>query len=268
MKTILSKAIAAIFSNARGRNLDRNQPNGVGMSYFMSGRFFRSMPSARNLRWVLLCVVFQVVVLPRCAGQNNNLKLCRLKYNGGGDWYSSRTALPNLCRYANSHIGTSLATTEATAEVGSTDIFRYPFCFLTGHGNVVFSDQEASNLRTYLIAGGFLHICDNYGMDPFIRREMKKVFPELTFQVVPFNHPIYQGPFTFNSGLPKVHQHDGKAPIGYGLFWEGRLVCFYDYECDLGNGWEDPEVYKDPVEIREKALKMGCNLIYQAFIAK
>ena len=215
-----------------------------------------------------LWVGFQLIGLPSAAGQSNQLKLCRLKYNGGGDWYSSRTALANLSQYANSHIGTNLATTEAIAEVGSTDIYRYPFCFLTGHGNVVFSDQEAGNLRNYLIAGGFLHICDNYGIDPFIRREMKKAFPELTFQAVPFNHPIYHGPYSFNNGLPKIHQHDGKSPIGYGLFWEGRLICFYDYECDLGNGWEDPEVYKDPIEIREKALKMGCNLIYQAFIAQ
>ena len=222
----------------------------------------------KRFRLVALILFVAWQGLPRCAGQTLPIKLCRLKYNGGGDWYSSRTALPNLSRYANSHIGTNLATTEAIAEVGSADIFRYPYCFLTGHGNVIFSDVEAANLRSYLIAGGFVHICDNFGIDPFIRREMKKVFPELTFQVVPFNHPIYQGPFTFPNGLPKVHQHEGKPPVGYGLFWEGRLVCFYDYECDLGNGWEDAEVYKDPVEIREKALKMGCNLIYQAFIAQ
>ena len=225
-----------------------------------------SIKSPRGL-WIFgLLLGLQWIGLPRCAGQPNPLKLCRLKYNGGGDWYSSRTALPNLAKFANSHIGTNLAATEAIAEVGSTDIFRYPYCFLTGHGNVVFSDQEAANLRNYLIAGGFLHICDNYGIDPFIRREMKKTFPELTFQAIPFHHPIYQAPYSFSNGLPKVHQHDGKAPIGYGLFWEGRLICFYDYECDLGNGWEDPEVYKDPTEIRDKALKMGCNLIYQAFI--
>ena len=221
----------------------------------------------RQLLTIAMAIGFQLIGLPRAEGQANQLKLCRLKYNGGGDWYSSRTALPNLSQYANSHIGTNLAATEAIAEVGSTDIFRYPFCFLTGHGNVVFTDQEAANLRNYLIAGGFLHICDNYGIDPFIRREMKKVFPELLFQVVPFNHPIYHAPYTFSNGLPKVHQHDGKAPMGYGLFWEGRIICFYDYECDLGNGWEDPEVYKDPIEIREKALNMGCNLIYQAFTA-
>ncbi|GDX50534.1 hypothetical protein LBMAG26_13930 [Bacteroidota bacterium] len=225
-----------------------------------------SIKSPRGL-WIFgLLLGLQWIGLPRAAGQPNPLKLCRLKYNGGGDWYSSRTALPNLAKFANSHIGTNLAATEAIAEVGSTDIFRYPYCFLTGHGNVVFSDQEAANLRNYLIAGGFLHICDNYGIDPFIRREMKKTFPELTFQAIPFHHPIYQAPYSFSNGLPKVHQHDGKAPIGYGLFWEGRLICFYDYECDLGNGWEDPEVYKDPTEIRDKALKMGCNLIYQAFI--
>lgn len=196
------------------------------------------------------------------------VQLCRIKYSGGGDWYSSRTALSNLAKYANAQIKTGIQTTEAIAEVGSSDIFRYPYCFLTGHGNVVFSESDASNLRKYLMAGGFLHICDNFGMDPFIRREMKKVFPELIFSLVPFQHEIYQTPYNFTQGLPKIHQHEGKSPMGYGLFWEGRLICFYDYECDLGNGWEDAEVYNDPQEIREKALKMGCNILYQAFTGR
>ena len=202
------------------------------------------------------------------SNQPKPLGLCRLKYNGGGDWYSSRTALTNLAKFANTAIHTQLNTQEATAEVGSTDLFRFPFVFMTGHGNVVFSNAEANNLRNYLISGGFLHICDNFGLDPFIRREMKKVFPELTFQAVPFSHPIYNGPFSFPSGLPKIHEHEGKPPIGYGLFWEGRLVCFYDFECDLGNGWEDAEVYKDPESIRTQALRMGANLIHYAFTQK
>ena len=200
--------------------------------------------------------------------QPKPLGLCRLKYNGGGDWYSSRTALNNLAKFANAAIHTQLNTQEAIAEVGSTDLFRFPFVFMTGHGNVVFSDAEANNLRNYLISGGFLHICDNFGLDPFIRREMKKVFPELTFQAVPFSHPIYNGPFNFPNGLPKIHEHEGKPPVGYGLFWEGRLVCFYDFECDLGNGWEDAEVYKDPEAIRTQALRMGANLIHYAFTQK
>jgi hypothetical protein len=200
--------------------------------------------------------------------QPKPLGLCRLKYNGGGDWYSSRTALANLAKFANAAIHTQLNTQEAIAEVGSTDLFRFPFVFMTGHGNVVFSDAEANNLRNYLISGGFLHICDNFGLDPFIRREMKKVFPELTFQAVPFSHPIYNGPFNFPNGLPKIHEHEGKPPVGYGLFWEGRLVCFYDFESDLGNGWEDAEVYKDPEAIRTQALRMGSNLIHYAFTQK
>ncbi|MFZ9513666.1 MAG: DUF4159 domain-containing protein [Bacteroidia bacterium] len=196
------------------------------------------------------------------------LALARLKYNGGGDWYSSRTALINLAKFANQQLQTHLATNESLVEVGSSDLYRYPFVFMTGHGNVVFSEAEASNLRNYLISGGFLHICDNFGMDPFVKREMKKVFPELTFQIVPFSHPIYHGAFNFPSGLPKVHEHEGKPPVGYGLFWEGKLVCFYDYECDLGNGWEDPEVYKDSEAVRQQALRMGANLIQYAFTQK
>jgi len=191
-------------------------------------------------------------------------KLARLQYGGGGDWYSSRTALPNLAQYCNRQIATRFQPEEAVVQVGSSDLFQYPFAFLTGHGNVVFSESEAANLRLYLESGGFLHICDNYGLDAFVRREMKKVFPELEFRLVPFSHPIYKGPFAFSTGLPKVHEHDGKSPQGWGLFVGDRLVCFYDYQCDLGNGWEDPEVYNDPEAIRIKALQMGANLVAYA----
>lgn len=191
-------------------------------------------------------------------------KLARLQYGGGGDWYSSRTALPNLALYCNLQIATRFQREEAVVQVGSSDLFQYPFAFLTGHGNVVFSESEAANLRLYLESGGFLHICDNYGLDAFVRREMKKVFPELEFRLVPFSHPIYKGPFPFSAGLPKVHEHDGKSPQGWGLFLGDRLVCFYDYQCDLGNGWEDAEVYNDPEAIRIKALQMGANLVAYA----
>ena len=198
-------------------------------------------------------------------GTSQNLSIARLKYNGGGDWYSSRTALPNLAKFCNENIATSLSRKEAIVEVGSADLFKYPFVFLTGHGNVVFSDFEASQLRQYLESGGFLHICDNYGMNDYIRREMKKVFPNQEFKLVPFSHPIYQISYQSPTGLPKVHIHDDKPPQGFGIFIEGRLVCFYDFECDLGNGWEDQEVYNDPESIRLKALKMGANLIQFAF---
>jgi len=193
------------------------------------------------------------------------IKIARVKYNGGGDWYSSKTALKNLIRFSNQRIGTQIHPEEATVSLQSEDLFLHPFIFLTGHGNIVFNDAESTNLRNYLIGGGFLHLCDNYGMDPYIRREMKKVFPELDFTVVPFSHPVYQQPFNFKNGLPKVHEHNGKSPVGYGLFWKNRLICFYDYECDLGNGWEDAETYNDDPMVRERALQMGCNLIHFAF---
>ena len=201
-------------------------------------------------------------------GASQNISLARLKYNGGGDWYSSRTALPNLAQFCNENIGTSLSTKEAIVEVGSEDLFKYPFVFMTGHGNVIFSDFEAALLRQYLESGGFLHICDNYGMNDYIRREMKKVFPEHEFKLVPFSHPIYQNSYPFPTGLPKVHKHDDKPPQGFGIFIKGKLVCFYDYESDLGNGWEDQEVYNDPESIRLQALKMGANLIQFAFHGK
>ncbi len=195
----------------------------------------------------------------------SNLHLARVKYKGGGDWYSSKSALNNLAKFCNQELKTNLNIQEKVVELNSEDLFKFPFLFLTGHGNVIFSEQEASNLRQYLIAGGFLHICDNYGLNDFIRREMKKVFPELEFVEVPYKHPIYHQKFSFPKGLPKIHEHDGKRPQGFGLLYEGRLVCFYDYESDLGNGWEDPEVYNDPPEIRLKALQMGANLVQFAF---
>ncbi len=162
------------------------------------------------------------------AQSSPKIQIARVKYAGGGDWYSSKTALKNLTKFCNFRIKTNLKEDEVIVEVGSEQLFNFPFLFLTGHGNVIFSEADAKNLRNYLVSGGFLHICDNYGMDLFIRREMKKVFPELEFKPVPFNHPIYHQQFQFNNGLPKVHEHDGKPPIGYGLFWEGKLVCFYD----------------------------------------
>jgi hypothetical protein len=194
-----------------------------------------------------------------------SLKIARLKYNGGGDWYANKTSLPNLISFCNKQLDVNLAPEEDIVEVGSSEIFSYPFIHLTGHGNIVLSDQEAKNLRNYLIAGGFLHADDNYGLDKFFRREMKKVFPELNFVEIPFSHPIYHQKFNFSSGLPKVHEHDNKPPQGFGLIYEGKLVCFYTYECDLGNGWEDQEIYNDPETTRQKALQMGANILQFAF---
>ena len=192
-------------------------------------------------------------------------QLAVLKYNGGGDWYANPTAVPNLVKFCNSNIGTNIGLEVPNVEVGSPDIFSYPWLDITGHGNIVFGAQEAQNLRNYLVGGGFLHISDNYGLDKFIRPAMKTVLPELEFTELPFAHPVYHQKFDFPRGLPKVHEHDGKAPQGFGLFWEGRLVCFYDVECDLGDGWEDAGVHNDSEENRKKALQMGANLVQYVF---
>ncbi|WP_430304385.1 DUF4159 domain-containing protein [Splendidivirga corallicola] len=197
--------------------------------------------------------------------QKSSLKIAKLKYNGGGDWYANKTALPNLIIFCNSNLKTNISREEEIVEIGSPEIFLYPFIYMTGHGNVVFSASEAQNLRNYLVSGGFLHIDDNYGLDQFVRLEMKKVFPELDFVELPFDHPIYHQKYHFNEGPPKIHEHDGKPPQGFGIIYEGRLVCFYSYESDLGNGWEDQSIYNDPEETRRLALEMGANIISFAF---
>lgn len=196
--------------------------------------------------------------------QQGSFKIAKLKYNGGGDWYANKTSLPNLIKFCNQNLRMNIAPEEEVVEVGSPELLSYPFVHLTGHGNVVFAEAEAENLRKYLIGGGFLHIDDNYGLDKFIRTEMKKVFPELEFVELPFSHPVYHQKFDFPKGLPKVHEHDNKTPQGFGLIYKGRLVCFYSYECDLGNGWEDQEIYNDPEEKRQLALQMGANLLSYA----
>jgi hypothetical protein len=197
-----------------------------------------------------------------------SFQIALLKYNGGGDWYANlATSLPNLIKFCNDNLGTNINPEQAIVDAGSPEIFNYPFVHMTGHGNIVFSDQEAQNLRNYLIAGGFLHIDDNYGMDKFIRPQMKKVFPELELVELPFSHPVYHQKFDFKNGLPKIHEHDEKAPQGFGLVYEGRLVCYYSVETDLGDGWEDPDIHGDSPEKRELALKMGANLIQFALMA-
>lgn len=188
-----------------------------------------------------------------------------LKYGGGGDWYSNPTALPNLIAFCNQNINTRLHLEPETVETGSTSIFRYPFLHMTGHGNVFFSDEEAQNLRTYLLSGGFLHIDDNYGMEPYLKRELKKVFPEKELTELGVDHPIFNQNFKFTSGLPKIHEHDGKRPQAFGIVHEGRLVLLFTYESDLGDGWEDPAVHNDPEDVRLKALQMGANIIQYAF---
>jgi hypothetical protein len=193
------------------------------------------------------------------------VKIAKLKYNGGGDWYANKTALPNLIKFSNQELGTNIAPDEDIVETESKDIFLYPYVYMTGHGNVVFSENEAANLRKYLIGGGFLHIDDNYGLDKFIRIELKKVFPELELVELPFDHPIYHQKFNFPRGLPKIHEHDAKPPQGFGLIHEGRLMVFYTYETDLGNGWEDQRIHNDPEEKRQQALRMGANILSYCF---
>lgn len=209
-------------------------------------------------------MLFVAFVIIESSGQLQ-VKIAKLKYNGGGDWYANKTALPNLITYANRELGMNIFPEEDVVEVDSRDIFLYPYVYMTGHGNVVFNESEASNLRKYLQGGGFLHIDDNYGLDKFIRIELKKVFPDLDLVTIPFDHPVYHQKYDFPKGLPKIHEHDGKPAQGLGIFYEGRLVIFYSYESDLGNGWEDQRIHNDPVEKRELALKIGANLLSYCF---
>jgi len=209
-------------------------------------------------------VIFFIGILFLTSLQFFGQDVAVLKYDGGGDWYANPTSVPNLIRFSNENIHTVISEKPKTVKAGSQDIFNYPILFMTGHGNVFFEENAVENLRNYLTSGGFLHVSDNYGIDVYIRREMKKVFPDLSFQEVPYNHPIYHQIYDFDQ-LPKIHEHDNKPAQGFGIFYKGRLVVFYDYQCDLSDGWEDPEMHHDPPEIREKALKMGANIIYYAF---
>ncbi len=200
--------------------------------------------------------------------EKGTFQIAVLKYNGGGDWYANPTSIPNLVKFCNKNLKMNINETVVNVDAGSMEIFGFPLVHMTGHGNVVFSTQEAQNLRNYMISGGFLHISDNYGMDKFVRTEMKKVFPELDWIELPFTHPIYNQTYKFPKGLPKVHEHDNKPPQGFGLVYEGRLVCFYDYECDLGDGWEDAEVHNQSVETRTKALQMGANIVQYVMMGR
>lgn len=188
-----------------------------------------------------------------------------LKYKGGGDWYANPTALPNLIRFCNANIGTKIKEQPKTVEVGDINIFQYPYLHMTGHGNVVFSQEEADNLRTYLLSGGFLHIDDNYGMEAYLRKELVKVFPNIELDELGADHPIFSQKYEFSEGLPKIHEHEGKRPQALGITHEGRLLLLFTYESDLGDGWEDPSVHNDPEAIRTKALQMGANIISYAF---
>ncbi|MEA2041361.1 MAG: DUF4159 domain-containing protein [Bacteroidota bacterium] len=210
-------------------------------------------------------VAFLFVGFWGVSSAQNTYSIGLLKYNGGGDWYANPTSLPNLIDFCNKNLRTSINKEPVTVEVSSADIFNYPLIHMTGHGNVVFSPGEAENLRLYLQSGGFLHVDDNYGMDKFFRREMKKVFPNNEFQELPFSHPVFHQKYDFRQGLPKIHEHDNKPPQAFGIFIENRLVCLYTYESDIGDGWEDQSVHNDPENLRQKALKMGANIVNYVF---
>ena len=217
------------------------------------------------MKKLIIAALIPLFYVASVSFSNPTLQFALLKYNGGGDWYAIVDALENMANFCNKNLGTNFQKDYATVEVGSAEIFNYPFVFMTGHGNVVFSDVEAENLQTYMMAGGFLFIDDDFGMDPFVRPAMKKVFPNETFVEIPFSHPIYHQKYDFNNGMPKTHEHDSKAPKGLGIFHEGRLVCFYSVESNISDGWESAPVHKNPEDVRLAALKMGANIIQFAF---
>lgn len=221
----------------------------------------------KKIFFSFLLLSFSIIIFSFKSKTTYAYQIALLKYNGGGDWYANlETSLPNLIKFCNDNLKTAINPEQAIADAGSAEIFNYPFIHMTGHGNVIFSNQEAENLRNYLLAGGFLHISDNYGMDNFIRIQLKKIFPELDLIELPFSHPIYHQKYEFPKGLPKIHEHDKKAPQGFGLIYKGKLICFYDFECDLGDGWESQEIHNDSQEARNNALKMGANIISYAFM--
>mgnify|MGYP001588112151 FL=1 len=212
--------------------------------------------------------IFFFILLPLACMSQSTYSIATLKYNGGGDWYANPTALPNLIEFSNKNLGTNINESPDIVEVGSSDIFNYPFIHMTGHGNIFFSNEEANNLRKYLLSGGFLHVDDNYGLDEFFRKEITKVFPNKKLIQINSNHIIFNQSFSFPNGLPKIHIHDAKPSEAYGIFDNGRLLCLYTYESDLSDGWEDSEVHNDSEETRLKALKMGSNIIEYVFLGK
>ncbi len=212
--------------------------------------------------YIVSLVVFTIFL---CLGKLYSQEIAVLKYNGGGDWYVNPTSLPNLIKFCNQNIQTTIKETPQTVEPNSVELFQYPFVHMTGHGNVFFTPEDISNLRNYLLSGGFLHIDDNYGLDKFLRPELKKLFPEKELVELSAAHSIFNYHFKFPNGLPKIHEHDNKPPQAFGLFEGERLILLYTYESDLGNGWENKEIHNDPDEIRLKALQMGANIIKYVF---
>ncbi|MBD3181306.1 DUF4159 domain-containing protein [Candidatus Poribacteria bacterium] len=214
-----------------------------------------------------IIVILSIIIIftsPLYAQDEEKFTIARLRYKGGGDWYFGQTQIPNLLKELHKRADMHTADKQAVIQLTDKELYSYPFIYMTGHGNVSFSDEEVKALRLYLTRGGFLWANDDYGMDKSFRREMKRVFPDKILQEVPFDHEIYHILYKFPEGLPKIHEHDGKPPRGYGIFHEGRMIVFYDYESDIGDGLENPEVHNDPPEVREKAIKMAVNIVIYA----
>jgi len=211
------------------------------------------------MNWILLALV---AALGAEAGPvpADSIGVARLQYDGGGDWYANPSSLPNLLRAIRERAGIPVASREVSVKPLDPGLSDHPFLYMTGHGNVSFSPAERNALRQYLIGGGFLHADDNYGLNESFRREIAAIFPDAELTEIPKDHPVFHIFYDFPEGLPKIHEHDGKPPQAFGIFYGGRLVVFYSYESDLGDGWEDPEVHQDPPAIREQALRMGVNL--------
>lgn len=219
----------------------------------------------RFIQVLLFSAVFMAAVVHSgLLSAGETFTIARLKYGGGGDWYSNPTSLPNLLSFIRKNTPIAASDAEAVVSPGSEELFGYPVVYMNGHGNVSFSDTEAENMRRYLTSGGFLIADDNYGMDKSFRREMKKVFPDKELVLLPKNHPIFSAAFAFPGGLPKIHEHDGEPAQAYAIFHDGRMVVFYSFQADLGDGWEDESVHHDPAELHEAALRMGTNIIVWA----
>ncbi len=212
----------------------------------------------------VLAVLLLAAWLPGHARTLPPLSLGQLQYSGGGDWYANPTGLPNLLREIRARTGIAVAEKPVAVKLTDRALWETPYLYMTGHGNVRFTPEEVGQLRRYLERGGFLHVDDNYGMDESFRREIRRVFPDRELVELPTDHPVYRAFYSLPDGVPKIHKHDGKPARGYGIFDEGRLVLYYSYESDLGNGWEDASVHDLPPELREKALRMGINLFVYA----
>ena len=212
----------------------------------------------------LSCLVLVLVAILVSSAAAEEFTVARLKYRGGGDWYSDPTSMPNLLARVRRDLGIETARDEVKLDIMNESLFNYPFAYMTGHGKVKFSDEEAARLRVYLTSGGFLWADDNYGLDEHFRKEIRKVFPEEELVELPFSHEIYSTIYAFPGGLPKIHEHHGGPPHGYGIVYEGRLVVFYSFNTDIGDGLENAGVHDDPPDKREAASRMAVNIVSYA----